>query len=84
MDPQGDDEHEHSGIPIIISNGNEGTKDMCMWFDASFASREFYDIPGGRKEVIRIEHDEKATFYCRWALGCYLGAESLINQIHNQ
>ena len=82
MDPQGDDEHEHSGIPIIISNGNEGTKDM--WFDASFASREFYDIPGGRKEVIRIEHDEKATFYCRWALGCCLGTESLINQIHNQ
>jgi len=57
---KGDDEHEHSGIAVLISNSEEGTKKMT--FDPSFKGKSFYDVLGGRSEIISLDEDGSAIF----------------------
>ncbi|MBC7959288.1 MAG: alpha-amylase [Vallitaleaceae bacterium] len=56
----GDEEHSNSGVAILISNGDEGYKDM--WFSPNFGGKIFYDIMGGRQETVTIEEDGKGLF----------------------
>lgn len=57
---KGDAEHENSGIAVLISNGEEGIKNMC--FGNDFKGREFYDITGNRKEIIVLDEEGKGNF----------------------
>ena len=57
---KGDEEHQGSGIAVVISNGEEGVKDMCFGNEASCKS--FYDITGNRKEIIITDQEGRANF----------------------
>lgn len=57
---KGDLEHTDSGIAVVISNGEEGTK--LMSFGPEHAGRAFFDLTGGRNEEITLNASGSATF----------------------
>jgi alpha-amylase len=57
---EGDDEHENSGCAVIISNGDEGTKNMEM--GKKFAGKIMIDHLGKVKEEITINEEGWAEF----------------------
>ncbi|MBC8060565.1 MAG: alpha-amylase [Clostridiaceae bacterium] len=57
---KGDEEHKESGIAVVISNGEDGIKNMC--FGKEVAGKSFYDITGNRKEIITLNEDGAANF----------------------
>ena len=57
---KGDLEHPDSGIAVIISNGEEGTKKMS--FGGNHAGRTFFDLTGNRMEEITLNEEGTATF----------------------
>lgn len=56
----GDDEHENSGIAVVMSNGDEGTKDMC--FGPERSGWKFHDVMGHRQEHITLNDEGWGTF----------------------
>lgn len=57
---KGDLEHADSGIAVVISNGDEGTKQMS--FGPEHAGRVFFDLTGGRSEEITLDESGTAIF----------------------
>ncbi len=57
---KGDMEHPNSGIAVVVSNGEEGTKHMS--FGMEHAGREFFDLTGNRSDRITLDQDGAATF----------------------
>jgi alpha-amylase len=57
---KGDEEHRDSGIAVVISNGEEGIKNMSFGKEAS--GRSFYDITGNRKEIITLDEQGSGNF----------------------
>jgi len=57
---EGDDEHENSGCAVLISNGDEGQKNMEV--GAKFAGKVFKDALNNRQEEILIDDSGWAEF----------------------
>ena len=57
---EGDDEHENSGLAVVLTNGSAG--DKRMYVGEKFAGTQFYDCTGNRPETIKIEEDGFADF----------------------
>lgn len=57
---KGDAEHADSGVAVVISNGEDGTKRMA--FGPEHAGREFFDLTGNRGERITLDKDGAGTF----------------------
>ena len=51
----------HNGCVVIISNSEEGYKEMDLGKEN--ASAEFTDFLGFRKEIIELDEDGKGTFW---------------------
>lgn len=58
----GDDEHEDSGIAVVMSNGDQGTKRMEI--GQHFAGKKFTDFLGYANGEVIIGEDGWADFYC--------------------
>ncbi|TKC10869.1 alpha-amylase [Pedobacter polaris] len=58
----GDDEHPNSGIAVLMSNGNEGFKEMEI--GKHFAGKTFVDILERRGEEVVISEEGLGEFYC--------------------
>ena len=56
----GDNEHSHSGVAVVLSNGDEGTKRMA--FEPERAGESFFDVTGNRAELITLDAQGAATF----------------------
>ncbi|RNL54512.1 alpha-amylase [Pedobacter jejuensis] len=59
---EGDDEHENSGLAVLLSNGDEGFKDMEV--GQKFAGKTFIDALGHREQEVTINENGWATFHC--------------------
>ncbi len=57
---EGDD--EHNGCAIVLSNGDEGVKEMFV--GNRYAGKTFIDLLGKRNEEIIINEDGVTTFCC--------------------
>ena len=58
---KGDGEHPDSGIAVLISNGEDGEKRMCL--GVGHAGRELKDLMGVRKESVRLDDQGFGTFF---------------------
>lgn len=58
---EGDDEHENSGLAVVMSDGTGGTK--RMYVGKQFAGTHFADVMGNAKYDIRIDDDGCGEFY---------------------
>ena len=58
----GDEEHPDSGLAVVISNGDEGNKNMEI--GVQHAGKTFVDALGYRKEELVINEDGTAEFFC--------------------
>jgi alpha-amylase len=58
----GDNEHPNSGLAVLMSNGDEGFKQMEI--GANFAEKTFIDALGNRAEEVRLDENGKGEFYC--------------------
>ncbi len=59
----GDEEHPNSGLAVLMSNGNEGFKEMQV--DRNFAGKTFIDVLGNRTEEVIINEDGFGEFFCQ-------------------
>jgi alpha-amylase len=57
---EGDDEHENSGLAVVMTNGDTGEK--RMYVGTRFAGAGFTDVTGNRKERVIIEKDGNGAF----------------------
>jgi alpha-amylase len=57
---EGDDEHEDSGLAVVMTNGEAGSKRMFV--GTRFAGSTFADITGNRPEHVLIEADGNGVF----------------------
>lgn len=57
---EGDQEHDHSGMAVLLSNGEEGKK--AMEAGKHFSGRIFIDLLQGRPEEITIDENGWAEF----------------------
>ncbi|WP_443943933.1 alpha-amylase [Pedobacter sp. AW1-32] len=60
---EGDDEHENSGLAVILSNGDEGFKTMEV--GQKHAGKSFKDALGHHDEEIVIDENGFAEFHCQ-------------------
>ncbi len=58
---EGDEEHENSGMAVVLTNGGAGSK--SMYVGSRFAGKSFYDCTGNRKETVTIGADGSAEFF---------------------
>lgn len=58
---EGENDHENSGIAVIMSNEVSGAK--RMYIGNHFAGRSFYDMLGNRQEHITVGEDGHAEFW---------------------
>lgn len=59
---EGDEEHENSGLAVVVSNGEEGTKNMEI--GKGHAGKVFIDALGNRAEEVIINEEGWAEFFC--------------------
>lgn len=58
----GDEEHPQSGLAVLMSNGDEGFKEMEV--GAQFIGKIFIDILGKREEAVKIKENGYGEFLC--------------------
>ena len=58
----GDDEHENSGLAVVMSNGEDGIK--VMELGEKFAGKVFIDVLGKREEEVMVNEDGYGEFFC--------------------
>ena len=59
---EGDDEHENSGLAVLMSTGEEGYKEMEI--GKKFAGKTFIDALGNREGELVIDENGWAEFHC--------------------
>ncbi|TDG37040.1 alpha-amylase [Pedobacter changchengzhani] len=59
---EGDDEHENSGLAVLLSTGDEGFKSMEI--GEKFAGKTFIDALGNRQGEVVIDENGWAEFHC--------------------
>ncbi|QQO09084.1 alpha-amylase [Breznakiella homolactica] len=57
---EGDDEHEGSGLAVVLTNGSSG--DKVMYVGKKFAGHQFRDYTGNRTELVAIGEDGNGKF----------------------
>ena len=57
---KGDTEHPNSGVAVVLSTGDAGSKQMT--FDTTRAGQSFYDLTGNRSDTITLDAQGTATF----------------------
>ncbi|MCR5137733.1 MAG: alpha-amylase [Oscillospiraceae bacterium] len=57
---RGDDEHPDSGLAVVLSNGEGGSRRMRM--GERFAGEEFYDVLGNCPEPVTVDEDGYGEF----------------------
>ena len=57
---KGDPDHPDSGVAVVVSSGEEGTKRIA--FGPERAGRVFFDLTGNRGETIALDQDGAAVF----------------------
>jgi alpha-amylase len=60
---EGDDKHDGSGCAVVLSNGEEGVKNMEV--GGRHAGKTFVDYLGKHDAEVTINEDGWAEFYCR-------------------
>ena len=58
----GDEEHENSGLAVVMSNGEDGIK--VMELGEKFARKTFIDVLGKREEEVTVNQDGYGEFFC--------------------
>ncbi len=58
----GDEEHQNSGLAVVMSNGDEGFKEMEV--GKHFAGKTFIDVLGKRSEEVLINESGFGEFLC--------------------
>ena len=58
---EGDEEHKDSGLAVVISDGEGGTK--RMYIGRQFAGAHFSDVIGNAKYNIKIDDEGFGEFY---------------------
>jgi alpha-amylase len=58
----GDGEHPNSGIAVLLSNGEEGFKEMHV--NEALAGKTFVDVLGNRTEEVLLAENGNGVFYC--------------------
>lgn len=58
---EGDNTHENSGIAVLLSDFNEGQKQMYM--GKQFSGKTFYDYLGNRQEKVIIDENGNGNFF---------------------
>lgn len=58
----GDEEHQDSGLAVVMSNGEAGNKNMEV--GKGHAGKVFVDVIGGHELEITIDEEGRAEFYC--------------------
>ncbi|MBC7616473.1 MAG: alpha-amylase [Pedobacter sp.] len=58
----GDEEHPNSGFAVLMSNGEEGFKEMEVGI--AFSGKTFVDALGNRQGEVIINEHGKGSFYC--------------------
>lgn len=58
----GDDDHENSGLAVVLSNGEEGFKTMEV--GQKFAGKTFIDALAHREQEVLIDENGWAEFHC--------------------
>lgn len=58
----GDTEHLNSGIAVLMSNGDDGFKEMEV--SNTFAGKTFIDILGNRNEEVTLDENGRGMFFC--------------------
>lgn len=58
---EGDEEHENSGLAVVMSDGTGGTK--RMYVGRQFAGEHFADVMGNAKYDIKIDEEGCGEFY---------------------
>jgi alpha-amylase len=59
---EGEPDRENSGLAVVLSNGEEGSKNMEI--GKGHAGKVFTDATGGRKEEITVNEEGWAEFFC--------------------
>lgn len=59
---EGDEEHENSGLAVLLSNGEEGFKTMEV--GAKFSGKTFVDVLGYRTEEVVVNEEGFGEFLC--------------------
>ena len=59
---KGDQEHENSGIAVVMTNAEKG--EIEMDFGIEFAGIKFYDYLGNIEDIIELDESGKARFSC--------------------
>lgn len=59
---EGDEEHENSGMAVILSDGPGGSK--CMNVGKGLANSVLKDCTGNIKETVYVDNDGNGIFYC--------------------
>ena len=59
----GDNEHKNSGLAVLMSNGDEGFKEMEI--GKHFAGKMFIDVLGNRTEEVTIDENGRGEFFCQ-------------------
>jgi len=59
---EGDEEHPNSGLAVLMSNGDEGFKEMEI--GEKFSGKIFIDILGKREEEVTINENGCGEFLC--------------------
>ncbi|MBO9561858.1 MAG: alpha-amylase [Niastella sp.] len=79
---KGIDEKELSGCAVLLSNGDEGHKDMEL--GDRFAGKTLVDVTGNRQEKITTDEHGKATFVVNGESVSIWILEEAANRIHQQ
>ena len=58
----GDEEHSNSGFAVLMSNGDEGFKEMEIGVE--FSGKTFIDFLGNRAEQVTVNEEGKGEFFC--------------------
>ncbi len=58
----GDKDHPNSGFAVLMSNGEEGFKEMEIGVE--FAGKTFIDALGNRQEEVTLNENGSGEFYC--------------------
>ena len=57
---EGDEDHPDSGLAVVVTNKDGGTKHMYV--GQNFAGAQFYDCTGNRTEEVTIGEDGNGDF----------------------
>ena len=59
---EGDEEHKNSGLAVVMTDRDGGSK--VMYMGSKFIGCEMYDITGNVQDIVKVNEDGNAEFRC--------------------